>query len=848
MSSITNNRLPAEPTLPWRFLEEYRPGAGTFDEMLTSAGVLRPQCEAFVRSIESMGPQEFAARRDSARRAIRENGVTYNVYGDPQGIDRPWELDMVPLIVPADEWSRLEEGLIQRTRLLNLILLDLHGPQRLLRSGLLPPSLALANPAFLRPCHGIPVPRDIYLHMHGVDLARSPDGEWVVLADRTQAPSGAGYALENRLVLLHSLPEAFRGAEIQRLAAFFRSQRDTLSALAPAHEQPAKVVLLTPGPYNETYFEHAYLARYLGFTLVEGADLTVRDRRVFIKTLEGLQRVNVIFRRLDDSFCDPLELRGDSFLGVAGLVDAVRAGNVVVANALGSGVIETAALLPFLPSLCRELLGEELRIRSAPTWWCGQPAERDYVIAHLDHLVIKPAFPFRKQDPIFGRKLSTRERQELAATIRARPEDFAAQTHLELSSAPVWHRHRLEPRSIVFRTYVGATGDSFAVMPGGLTRVSSAEDVPIVSMQRGGKSKDTWILADGPVSAVSLLSPADPMRLEPATTELPSRVAENLFWLGRYVERSEHIVRLLRSFVSRLADQDTTDDPSQVSALLQMLVGLRLLPEELGQDTWLRKLEEDTSDLIARQGPHTGLRNALNEVRRLASAVRDRLSIDTWRILNQLHQDMRVRQGRIQFDEVLVYLNRIITDLAAFSGMEMENMTRGHGWRFLNLGRRLERSQNLISVLRGAVGIADEQASAAGSGGIVEPMLEIADSSMTYRRRYYAQPRLAPALHLLIADDTNTRGLSFQLAAVSEHILRLPRDPQAPSPTREERLIAHALETLAEIIVSQAWSEPDPESSHIHLDELLESLADDLKDVSDAITYFYFSHAELRVS
>ena len=310
----------------------------------------------------------------------------------------------------------------------------------------------------------------------------------------------------------------------------------------------------------------------------------------------------------------------------------------------------------------------------------------------------------------------------------------------------MWHRQRLEPRSIVFRTYVGATGDSFAVMPGGLTRVSSAEDVPIVSMQRGGKSKDTWILADGPVSAVSLLSPADPMRLEPATTELPSRVAENLFWLGRYVERSEHIVRLLRSFVSRLADQDTTDDPSQVSALLQMLVGLRLLPEELGQDTWLRKLEEDTSDLIARQGPHTGLRNALNEVRRLASAVRDRLSIDTWRILNQLHQDMRVRQGRIQFDEVLVYLNRIITDLAAFSGMEMENMTRGHGWRFLNLGRRLERSQNLIGVLRGAVGIAEEQAGAAGSGGIVEPMLEIADSSMTYRRRYYAQPRLAPAL------------------------------------------------------------------------------------------------------
>ncbi len=836
MNSITNIHGPASP---WRFLQEYEPFAGVFDEMLAGPGALRPQCEGFVQSVESMGPQEFAARRDNARRAIRENGVTYNVYGDPQGIDRPWELDMVPLIVSADEWSRLEEGLIQRTRLLNLILLDLHGPQRLLRSGLLPPSLALANPSFLRPCHGIRVPRDIYLHMHGVDLARSPDGQWVVLADRTQAPSGAGYALENRLVLLHSLPEAFRSNEIHRLASFFRAQRDSLSTLAPNNEQPAKVVLLTPGPYNETYFEHAYLARYLGFTLVEGADLTVRDRRVFIKTLEGLQRVNVIFRRLDDSFCDPLELRGDSFLGVAGLVDAVRAGNVVVANALGSGVIETAAILPFLPALCRALLGEELQIPSAPTWWCGEPSQLSYVLERLEDLVIKSAFPAKGQDPLFGRKLSGRERSELAATIRARPEDFAAQAHVELSSAPVWHRHRLEPRSIVLRTYVAAAGDAFTVMPGGLTRVSSTQEVPIVSMQRGGKSKDTWVLADGPVSVQSLLAPSDPIRLEPATTELPSRVAENLFWLGRYVERAEHVVRLLRSFVSRLANQDTADDPRQVSALLQVLIGLRVLPEELGRDTLLRKLEEDTLDLIARQGPHSGLRNTLNEVRRLASAVRDRLSIDTWRILNLLHQDMRLRQGRIQFEEVLVHLNRLITDLAAFSGMEMENMTRGHGWRFLNLGRRLERSANLIGVVRGALSVAEVDASA-----IVEPLLEIADSSMTYRRRYYAQPRLAPALHLLLGDDTNTRGLSFQLAAVSEHIVRLPRDPRAPSPTREERLMAHARDTLAEVIASQPWSE-----DHVAaLEGLLASMEDDLKDVSDVITYFYFSHAELRVS
>jgi uncharacterized circularly permuted ATP-grasp superfamily protein/uncharacterized alpha-E superfamily protein len=838
MSSITNVQGAA---LPWKFLQEYHSLPGVFDEVLSGPDTLRAHCHAFVDSLETMGPHEFASRRDNARRAIRENGVTYNVYGDPQGMDRPWELDMVPLILSPQEWAHLEKGLIQRTRLLNLVLRDLHGPQEILRRGLLPPSLALANPAYLRPCHGIPVPRDIYLHMHGIDLARSADGQWSVLADRTQAPSGAGYALENRLVLLHSLPEAFRGYHIHRLASFFRAQRDDLSSLVPTHALPAKVVLLTPGPYNETYFEHAYLARYLGFTLVEGADLTVRDRRVFIKTLEGLQPVNVIFRRLDDGFCDPLELRGDSFLGVAGLVDAVRAGNVAVANALGSGVIETAAVLPFLSTLCRHLLDEDLLLPSVPTWWCGQPEHLSYVLDHLDGLVIKPAFPSKGREPVFGRKLAERERAGLAAAIRARPEEFVAQAHVELSTAPVWHRHRLEPRPIVLRTYVAASGDSFVVMPGGLTRAAGAQEVPVVSMQRGGGSKDTWVLSDGPVSTVTLLTQTDPIRLEPTTTELPSRVAENLFWLGRYVERAEHIVRGLRSFVSRLTDQDTIDESHQISALLRVLIEIRVLPEDLGRDTWLRKLEEDTIDLIGRQAPHAGLRHALNEVRRLASVVRDRLSIDTWRILNQLHQDMRVRHGRIQFEEVLLHLNRIITDLAAFSGMEMENMTRGHGWRFLNLGRRLERSANLVSVLRSALRVARTTDNA-----IVEPLLEIADSSMTYRRRYYMQPRLAPAFHLLLVDDTNTRGLAFQLAAVAEHILGLPRDPRAPSPTREERLVSHARSTLAdaEVITLQPLT-PD---HVVTLDAHLGSIEDDLKAISDAITYYYFSHAELRVS
>ena len=827
-------------TTPWRLFEGYHPSEGAYDEMVAAPGVLRPHCECLVRSIEALGRHEFTSRWEGARRSIRENGVTYNIYGDPQGVDRPWELDMVPLLISPAEWTRLETALIQRTRLLNLILADLYGPQTLLADGLLPPSLVFSNPAFLRPCHGIQVAHGIHLHLHGVDLARSPEGQWWVLADRTQAPSGAGYALENRIVLLRSLPETFRDCQVHRLASFFRAQRDTLMALAPqAHDQP-RVVLLTPGPFNETYFEHAYLARYLGFTLVEGGDLTVRDRRVFIKTLEGLQPVDVIFRRLDDSFCDPLELRGDSSLGVAGLVEAARAGNVTIANALGSGVIETAAIMPFLPALCRHFLGAELMLPSVATWWGGQAKELQYVLQHLDQLVVKRAFPTEAREPVFGRKLSDHEKSLLAAELRARPDHFVAQEQVPLSAAPVWHRHRMEPRPVVFRTYVAAAGDSYAVMPGGLTRVSSTHDVPIVSMQRGGGSKDTWVLSEGPVSAVTLLTPAgSATRPERAGSDLPSRVAESLFWLGRYAERAEHAIRLLRSAVARLTDRDTTD-PLELYALLHVLVELKMLPDRFAEHTPLRELEEEMLSFIFKENPHAGLRQTLNELRRIATIVRDRLSIDTWRILNQLHQDLRLRHGRVQFDDVLAHLNRMITDLAAFSGMEMENMTRGHGWRFLDVGRRLERAMNATSLV--------QQALSAGpsDNAVLEPLLEIADSLMTYRRRYFARPRLSPVLDLLLLDETNTRAVAFQLAALSEHIRRLPRDAKAPSPTREERLIDQAIATLRRV---------DPHIVHRDVEEgprevtmLLGSIEDDLRALSEAISYFYFSHAELRVS
>src|SRR6204780_4795132 len=348
-------------------LQTLLPDPSSYNELAPDGVNPRPHWSAFVDSLQAMGADELAHRWVQAERRIRENGVTYNIYTDPQGANRPLAIDPIPLLISPEEWRLIEAGIIQRAHLLNLLLEDIYGPRELIAKGDIPAALLFANPAFLRPLSGIKVPKHSCLHLLGVDLARSPDGRWWVLADRTQSPSGSGYALENRTIVSDVLPDAFRTSNVRRLASFFRTQREGLLGLA--HSDHPRAVLLTPGPFNETYFEHSYLARYLGLTLAQGADLTVRDRRVFLKTVEGLQPVDVILRRVDDSFCDPLDLRGDSFLGVAGLVGAVSAGAAGGANAGGGGGIETAAIMPFLPGLARKLLGESLKLRSVATWW-----------------------------------------------------------------------------------------------------------------------------------------------------------------------------------------------------------------------------------------------------------------------------------------------------------------------------------------------------------------------------------------------------------------------------------------------------------------------------------------------
>ncbi len=814
---------------------------GAYDELAPGPGGMRAHWRPFLASLEKLGREELALRWENARRIIREHGVTYNVYGDPQGMDRPWELDLMPLLIPSEEWRKIEAGLAQRSRLFNLILADLYGPQRLLHDGHLPPALVYANPNFLRPCCGLPIPGRIYLHLHAADLARSADGQWWVISDRTQAPSGAGYALENRLVLSRTFPEEFRNCQTQRLASFFALQRDTLRGLAARNVDQPSVVLLTPGPYNETYFEHDFLARYLGFTLVEGGDLTVRDRKVFLKTLEGLRPIDVILRRVDDTFCDPLELRGDSVLGVPGLVESARAGNVAIANALGAGLIENPAFMAFLPGLCRLLLGEELKLPSLATWWCGQEREMQYVIDNLKRMVVKPAFGSRSSPPFFGSRMSWLDRNRLVAAIRENPYRYVGQEQTALSTAPVWCNGVLEPRPLVLRTYITATGESHAVMPGGLTRISTESGEMVVSMQQGGGSKDTWVLADGPVNMISLLTPAGhPVRSGASAAELPSRVADNLFWLGRYTERLEGTLRLLRCLVVRLLDESNADGSPELMALACMLVRLDLLPARFAERFPAKELEQEILALIEKEDRPGSARQILNRVRGIVSVTRDRFSADTWSILSKLNIDARSRQRRRMLSDTLNLLNVIIIDLSAFNGMAMENMTRGLGWRFLEFGRRLERSSRIVGWFRAAL------CPEITGGNILEPLLELADSLMTYRRRYFAGVQTASVLELLLVDEGNPRSLSFQLTALREHARHFPLEADFFHESEEKR--AAALLTMLRDKMELIVDEKEPDPANRALESFLSECQRELLALGHDFTSRYFSHTVASVS
>lgn len=813
------------------------PGAAGFDELRDSSGTLRPHWLSFTRDLPSVSSPNFSLRWRDAQQLIRENGVTYNVFDDHQASLRPWQLDPLPVVIPQQEAEQLAKALAQRARLFEAILADIYSDQRLLAEGLLPPEFVFANPGYLRPLHGITPPNKRYLHLYAANLGRDDQGCWHLLRDRTQAPTGAGYALENRIVISRLLPEAFKNCQVQRLAPFFQALVNSLRSIAHKNKDNPRIVLVSDGPTSEAYFEQAYLARYLGITLAEGGDLTVRDRQVYLKVLGGLQPVDVLFRRLNDLLCDPLELHPDSFKGVTGLLQAIRAKTVAVANALGVAAVECPALVPYLPKLCKALLGEELLLNSAHTRWCGDPAQLQYVLEHPTGLVLKAAFAIKGVPTALLDECSEAERQLHLARLKANPSQYVAQQQLTLSTVPVLTEQKTEQRRLILRAFLAADQDSFLMMPGGLACFGSTNDSRSMSMSKGGGSKDTWFLSHAPVDPFSRLPKNDaPVELTRAGGDLPSRAADNLFWLGRYAERAEGSARLIRSALTRLTDQATPGDHPEVPALLCAVVARSKEPLAL-QHQKGANLEVDVYPLVFHVERPYSLASVVVDWHRVGGMLRDRISMDMWRVVGSIYRLFEAKTTPRSTGEVLDILDRTVMSLAAFAGLATESMTRGEGWRFLDLGRKLERSLSLITLVLATMVNPVQPESL-----VLDSILEVADARMTYRRRYMNQVRTEAVLDLVLLDETNPRSLVSLLLDCQTDIAGLPRQGENARLSAEQRLILNSLSTIQLANIDDLTAKVGERRQR--LNDVLYTVAEDLRKLSNVLTSHYLTHLQ----
>ncbi|WP_412178781.1 circularly permuted type 2 ATP-grasp protein [Rhizobium sp. TRM96647] len=729
-------------------LMTYAPLPGIADEMVSPDGSIRPAWQKLLSALGRMDETELANRFARADRYLRDAGVFYRAYGKDAGGERAWPLSHIPVVIDQAEWENLSRGLIQRVELLEMIAADIYGPARLVSEGLLPAQLIGTNPEYLRPVVGVPPAGGHFLHFCSFEVGRGPDGNWWVLSDRTEAPSGAGFALENRVATARAFSDVYAETHVHRLAGFFGAFRDAL--LAGRQFEDDRIAVLSPGPANETYFEHAYIARYLGFMLLEGEDLTVVNGRVMVRTVAGLKHVSVLWRRLDASFADPLELNHQSQLGTPGIVEALRAGSVRIVNALGTGILETRALLAFMPTISRHLTGEDLQLPSIATWWCGQQAERDHVAANIENMVIGPAYstrPFFDDNgrSVLGSTLCRNATLPVAEWLAGDGARLVGQEAVTLSTTPAYVDGRLVPRPMSLRVFAARTRDGWQIMPGGFARISSGSDVSAITMQEGGSAADVWIVSDRPVDRTSLL-PADESFARNLPGSLPSRAADNLFWLGRYIERAEGALRILRAWHGRFAEYADPDQP--------------LLKDV---SDYLKQLDIDTAEPVP-----TSLLASIDSAVFSASNIRDRFSPDGWLALADLAKTARRFHDSIQpGDDATRAMTVLLRKLAGFAGLVHENMYRFTGWRFLSVGRYLERGLHMTRLLRHLSG---EDA----PDGALDMLLEIGDSVMTHRRRYNVATARLTVTDLLALDPLNPRSVLYQLNEIKTEIEQLP--------------------------------------------------------------------------
>jgi uncharacterized circularly permuted ATP-grasp superfamily protein/uncharacterized alpha-E superfamily protein len=756
-------------------LRRYRREASRSDLMLSASDdpLMAQRWSDMLATLSSSDRDGLAGLQDRAAQQVLDLGMAFRLTGEMD--ERVWPLSPIPMLLHASQWQGIEKGLAQRADLLEALLADIYGPGTLVADGEIPAAIVAGSADYWRQMEGIAPPRGHRLQFYAADLARGPEGEWRVLADHVRAPVGAGYALENRLAMTRATDDALGTMNFTRLAPFFADFRQGLAAICTRSDP--RIALLTQGRLNQSYAEQAHLARYLGILLVEGEDLTVREGQLYVRTIEGVKRVDGLWRRMGTDLLDPLAFDARSTIGVPDLFEAIRNGRLAMANWPGSGVVESPALAAFLPRLSELLLGEPLHIPNVATWWCGQDSERAYVREQFDLLAIRSAFGRSVPAVPHGRirlaaRLSKAERAALMAELERRPSDYVAQELVQLSTTPALIDGTLLPRPFVLRAFLARDAEGrWRAMPGGFARLAAHDDMRAALMGEGDMSADVCIVADEPQPAVTLLDSGPNIAIRRVAGTLPSKAADNFFWLARYLERGEMVLRMVRVLIGGSLEAETaaTLDRSTLGRVADTLVAWGAARG----DVLASGMNALCVQVLGDEDMPGSVHALFGAAEAIGRGLRERLAIDFWRLLNRQIGAVHDQPTSLH----MAYVARLLDRCAALSGLAAENMVRGAGWRFLEIGRRLERAIHLCRLIKTFAG---DNASAHD----LNLLLDLCDCQITYRTRYLAGLALAPVRDMLVLEPNNPRSLAFQTDAILAHLQALPtlRDDGMPEP------------------------------------------------------------------
>ncbi|MBV5279238.1 MAG: circularly permuted type 2 ATP-grasp protein [Campylobacteraceae bacterium] len=825
------------------FIDNYF-SESSFDEMLDENKVIRQHWSEVLQRIETAGLDELALKQAEIDWHLEDNGVTYNVYNNPDGEnDRPWRLDPIPFVLPYDEWNEIKRGIEQRAKLLNLILKDLYGERTLLKNKIIPVEVIFGHKGFIPEVYNLGKKENFCLHFYAVDIARGPDGKMWVISDKTQAPSGLGYAIENRLTMNSISKNLYPSIETKKLSLFIEEFKLLLKKLTKG--DISKAALLTPGPHNETYFEHSYLSSFLEINLVQGDDLLCKNGEVWLKSLSGLKPINTILRRVDDKFCDPMELRNDSKLGVAGLVDVLRKDNVAMINPIGSAIVENIGLNPFMKNICNYFLQEELILPQIATWWCGQEKERAFVLENIHHLIIKKIDRTDCAQIYLGKNLSYQEIENLKALIIKNPYQYAAQEEIGFSTAPHYANGKIEPRNTVIRAYALKKEDAYTVMNGGLVRVSATNDTLLVSSGKGGSSKDLWILGEDEKIDTAYLFKRAPFSAL-SLNQLPTLRAENLFWLGRYLSRSIATMRFIRYVIKKLTTfyrfDETVSRESQ-RILQNTLTHLTMTYPGFLEEENAEKLEQYPMDEISSIIKDVDRQGSLSfTIAMLSNAninVKNLLAMESWKLFDKMQKEWNsfIRKSNSSSQTIVSELNKTLIYMMAYKELVEESMFKEQGLSLYSIGYKLESVLLLISKIRSTLCLKLDRSV---TYEVLEGILNSCESFNAYRTQYKSSLHLENVIEFLILNPLFPKSITYISEALLQELKELPKSKQYLS--AYEKPIFEAYSLLKLIDLSTLLELKEGSLVYETLDNVLLTIQKLFLSCADEMSRTYFSH------